>query len=110
MGHKKVERIDPLSRALPLGGVDSHAHLDDPDFDPDREDVLARARAAGLANVGNVFLGPDDFVARRALFDKHPEVFFLLGIHPQAHEHGVRGHDLHAAHLHVAHALPGGRR
>lgn len=27
MGHKKVERIDPLSRALPLGGVDSHAHL-----------------------------------------------------------------------------------
>lgn len=82
MGHKKVERIDPLSRALPLGGVDSHAHLDDPDFDPDREDVLARARAAGLANVGNVFLGPDDFVARRALFDKHPEVFFLLGIHP----------------------------
>lgn len=41
MGHKKVERIDPLSRALPLGGVDSHAHLDDPDFDPDREDVLA---------------------------------------------------------------------
>ena len=82
MGHKKVERIDPLSRALPLGGVDSHAHLDDPDFDPDREDVLARARAAGLANVGNVFLGPEDFVARRALFDKHPEVFFLLGIHP----------------------------
>ena len=82
MGHKKVERIDPLSRALPLGGVDSHAHLDDPDFDPDREDVLARARAAGLANVGNVFLGPEDFVARRALCDKHPAVFFLLGIHP----------------------------
>ena len=82
MGHKKVERIDPLSRALPPGGVDSHAHLDGPDFDPDREEVLTRARAAGLADVGNVFLGPEDFAARRALFDKPPEVFFLLGIHP----------------------------
>ena len=30
MGHKKTERIDPLTRALPSGGVDSHAHLDGP--------------------------------------------------------------------------------
>lgn len=82
MGHKKVERIDPLSRLCPWAGWTATRIWDDPDFDPDREDVLARARAAGLANVGNVFLGPDDFVARRALFDKHPEVFFLLGIHP----------------------------
>ena len=61
MGHKKTERIDPLTRALPSGGVDSHAHLDGPEFGPDREDVLARARAAGLSGVGNVFLGPEDF-------------------------------------------------
>ncbi len=82
MGHKKAERIDPLTLALPFVGVDSHAHLDGPEFDSDRDMVLARARAAGLRQVGNVFLGPEEFAARRSFFDAHPEVFFLLGIHP----------------------------
>ena len=82
MSKKTTERIDPLTLALPLVGVDSHAHLDGQEFDEDREAVLARARAAGIAHVGNVFLGPDDFLERRSLFDAHPEVFFLLGIHP----------------------------
>ena len=31
--------------------VDSHCHIDLPDFDVDREEVLARARAAGLAEM-----------------------------------------------------------
>lgn len=82
MGHKKPQRIDPLERALPPGGADSHAHLDGPEFDEDREAVLARASAAGITHIGNVFLGPDAFAARKALFDGHPGVFFLLGIHP----------------------------
>ncbi|MDR3362768.1 MAG: TatD family hydrolase [Desulfovibrio sp.] len=82
MGHKKIERVDPLRRKLPPGGVDSHAHLDGPEFDSDREDVLARAKAAGIARIGNVFLGPEDFAARKGRFDAHPEVFFLLGVHP----------------------------
>jgi TatD DNase family protein len=30
--------------------VDTHAHLDDPRFDPDRAEVLARARAAGVTS------------------------------------------------------------
>lgn len=82
MAAKKVFREDPLDHALPLCGVDSHAHLDGGEFDGDRAEVLARARAAGVAQIGNVFLGPEDFEARRGLFDAHPEVFFLLGIHP----------------------------
>ncbi|MDR2054878.1 MAG: TatD family hydrolase [Desulfovibrio sp.] len=82
MGHKKIQRIDPLTMALPLGGVDSHAHLDGPGFDSDREAVLLRARAAGLAQIGCVFLNPGDFAARKALFEAHAEVFFLLGVHP----------------------------
>ena len=49
MSHKKVERIDPLTQALPCVGCDSHAHLDGEEFDADREEVLARARAAGVA-------------------------------------------------------------
>ena len=52
MSHKKVERIDPLTQALPCVGCDSHAHLDGEEFDADREEVLARARAAGVATIG----------------------------------------------------------
>ncbi|MBB5143309.1 TatD DNase family protein [Desulfovibrio intestinalis] len=82
MSKKSVDRIDPVSVALPLEGVDSHAHLDGEEFDQDRESVLERARACGVAHVGNVFLGPEDFNSRRHYFADHPEVFFLLGIHP----------------------------
>ncbi|BAV91612.1 TatD family hydrolase [Candidatus Desulfovibrio trichonymphae] len=82
MSHKKTRRIDPLTLALPSGGADSHAHLDGIEFDADREDVLRRAKAAGLDRIGNVFLGPEDFAVRKSMFDGHPEVFFLLGIHP----------------------------
>lgn len=82
MGHKKVIRIDPLQMALPAGGADSHAHLDSGEFDGDRDEVLARAAKAGVANVGNVFLSPEDFESKKQIFADHPEVFFILGIHP----------------------------
>ena len=82
MSKKSAVRIDPLTLALPLAGVDSHAHLDGQEFDADRDAVLERAHAAGIAQVGNVFLGPEEYHARRAYFDAHPEVFFLMGVHP----------------------------
>ncbi|MDR1777266.1 MAG: TatD family hydrolase [Desulfovibrio sp.] len=82
MGHKKIRRIDPLTMALPKGGVDSHAHLDGPEFDSDRAVVLERARAVGLAQIGCVFLNPEDFASRKAFFEADSDIFFLLGIHP----------------------------
>lgn len=82
MSHKKTPRIDPLTLALPPVGVDSHAHLAGKEFDADREDVLARAAACGIAHIGNIFLEPAAFDAQKRLFDAHPEVFFVLGIHP----------------------------
>jgi len=78
----KPPRPEPETLALPLAGVDSHAHLDLEDFDADREAVLARARSCGVARIGNVFLGPAAYARNRHSFDAHPEVFFLLGIHP----------------------------
>ncbi|MDR1856096.1 MAG: TatD family hydrolase [Desulfovibrio sp.] len=82
MGHKKVVRIDPLTQALPPGGLDSHAHLDGEGFQEDLEATLARAKACGVTTIINVFLHPNDFAERMHIFDDHPEVFFILGVHP----------------------------
>ena len=72
----------PLPPELPATGVESHAHLDSRHFCEDLPAVLERARQAGLAAIGNVFMGPEAFLAGEALFADVPEVFFLLGIHP----------------------------
>lgn len=82
MSKKKPERPAPESLGLPCTGVESHAHLDGSEFDADREAMLDRARAAGVALLGNVFLGPERWAANRHLFAHRPEVFFLLGVHP----------------------------
>lgn len=78
----KKNRPEPESLELDRVGVDSHAHLDLEDFDEDRETLLERARNSGLANICNVFMGPDAFERNRHLFDAHSEVAFILGVHP----------------------------
>ncbi len=82
MSKKKVIPPDPQSQALTLCGVDSHAHMDSSSFDTDREEVLARAKNCGIAHIGNVFVGLQNYLARKHYFENHTEVFFILGIHP----------------------------
>ena len=88
MAKRKTERPDPSSLGLPLVGVDSHAHLDGAGEDRAMATaeavgaVLDRAAAAGVGQVGHVFLGPAAHAAGRGLFAGRDEVFFLLGIHP----------------------------
>ncbi len=72
----------PESLALPAAGVDTHAHLDLDPLAGQVDEVLQRARRAGLIAVGNVFLGPEAYFSGRELFERHPEVFFVLGVHP----------------------------
>ena len=62
--------------------IDTHCHLDLPDFDEDREKVLARARNAGF----EAFLVPGielkymgDIIS---LTESNPDVYFASGIHP----------------------------
>jgi len=61
---------------------DTHAHLHDPAFEPDRDAVLARARAAGVRRVLTV--GTDPVTSRQALTlaERHPDVYAAVGIHP----------------------------
>ena len=64
--------------------VDSHAHLDGRQFDSDREQVIARARAAGVATmvaIGNGD-GPPQLDAGVVLAEKYPCLYATIGIHP----------------------------
>ena len=64
--------------------VDSHAHLDGSQFDADREQVIARARDAGvqaLIAIGNGD-GPPHLDAGVQLADTYAFVYATIGIHP----------------------------
>jgi len=64
--------------------VDSHAHLDGKQFDTDREQVIARARDAGVQTIvaiGNGD-GPEDVDSGIRLADKYDFIYATLGIHP----------------------------
>ena len=63
--------------------IDSHAHLADPAFDADRDEVIARARAAGAAAI--VCIGESLAAAERAreIAGRHAGfVHFTAGVHP----------------------------
>jgi TatD DNase family protein len=71
--------------------VDSHAHLDGKQFDSDREQVIARARAAGVETIvaiGNGD-GPDQVDCGIHLAEKYDFIYATIGIHP--HEARLAG-------------------
>ncbi len=61
---------------------DSHCHLDDTSYAPDRQDVLERARAAGVAAM--MVVGIDIPRSRQALAlaEAHSGIFAAVGVHP----------------------------
>jgi TatD DNase family protein len=64
--------------------VDSHAHLDGRQFAPDREQVIDRARAAGVQTIvaiGNGD-GPADVDCGIKLAERYDFMYATLGIHP----------------------------
>jgi TatD DNase family protein len=80
---KKKERPLPESLGLPPVGVETHAHLDYKRLDPEELPlVLDRAARAGIARLGNVFLGTEAYRANSPILRQYPQVFFLLGVHP----------------------------
>ena len=62
--------------------IDTHAHLDFPDFEGDIDDVVARAREAGVARI--ITIGTDPASSRRAiaLAERFDGVFAAVGLHP----------------------------
>lgn len=62
--------------------IDTHAHLDFRDFDPDRDAVLARAWQAGLVAIITIGFDPKANRAAVALAEAHEWVFAAVGFHP----------------------------
>ena len=64
--------------------IDTHAHLDDPEFDADREAAIARARAAGVEAI--VCVGTTLASSRAAvrLAETHADIYAAVGVHPNS--------------------------
>ena len=65
--------------------VDSHAHIDGEQFDADRDETIARARAAGVRAILNVGTGdPHGGEIERAVAvaGRYENVFAAVGVHP----------------------------
>jgi TatD DNase family protein len=65
--------------------VDSHCHLDDPQFNSDRDAAVQRALDAGVERMLAIGTGegPPDLEAALRLADKYPAMLASAGIHPQ---------------------------
>ena len=65
--------------------IDSHCHIDGEAFDADRDDVVERAREAGIAAMLNIGTGDphsDDFRKAVAVAEKYDRVYASVGVHP----------------------------
>lgn len=64
--------------------IDSHCHLDGPRFESDREQVIARAREAGIANILCIGTGdgPGTLDCAVKIAEQHEFIYASVGIHP----------------------------
>ena len=62
--------------------IDSHCHLDFPDFAAERDNVVARARAAGVKRMITISTLVSKFAEIRALADTYDDVYCTVGTHP----------------------------
>lgn len=63
--------------------IDTHCHLASERFDPDRAQVLRRAREAGVTDLVVPSVAPSDFAAIRAMAAAEAGIHAAYGIHPQ---------------------------
>jgi TatD DNase family protein len=62
--------------------IDTHAHLDYPDFAGDFDDVLRRATEAGVTRIITIGTSVESSARAVDLADKYPNVFAVIGVHP----------------------------
>jgi TatD DNase family protein len=62
--------------------IDTHAHLTYPPLSEETDQVIARAREAGVTRIFTVGTSPDDSHRAVALAQKYDTIFAVAGIHP----------------------------
>ncbi|MBJ2151746.1 TatD family hydrolase [Paracoccus sp. IB05] len=67
--------------SLPLL-VDSHCHLDFPDFEGQTDELIARAAAAGVTRMVTICTRIARLPLCQGLAEAHPGVFYTYGVHP----------------------------
>jgi TatD DNase family protein len=73
---------DGLSSSGQLELIDSHAHVDMPEFDSDRADMLARAQAAGVRQILAIGGAPGALASALPFAERYEWIYAAAGIHP----------------------------
>ena len=76
--------------------VDSHCHLDFPDFDAGRDEIIKRAGDVGVGLIVTISTRVRQFDRIRAIAETYPNVFCSVGTHPHqaGEETDVTAHEL----------------
>ena len=64
--------------------VDSHCHLDFPDFNGELPDIVARAKSMGVARMVTICTRLANLAKVQAISATYPEVYYAAGIHPMS--------------------------
>ena len=62
--------------------IDSHAHLEMPEFKKDLEAVIQRAKGSGVEYIFTVGTEKKDWKRAVEIADSHPSIYAILGVHP----------------------------
>jgi TatD DNase family protein len=62
--------------------IDSHAHLEMPEFRKDLEEVIRRAEESGVEYIFTVGTEGKDWKRAIEIASSHPKIFAILGVHP----------------------------
>lgn len=64
--------------------IDTHTHLDGTEFEEDRDEVIARAKAAGIGKVFLPAINLESIDSILSVCDRYPEYAYpMIGLHPE---------------------------
>lgn len=74
--------------------IDTHAHLDDKQYEKDREEVIQRSFSSGVSKIINIGAGLGSSQRSVKLAEENGNIFAAIGLHPHYfNEYGERSFD-----------------